>query len=127
MTLKEELSLDRKKVINDLEEKKELANEEMRKIIKDYINPIIKLMHNKSRTRQELIVIVEQDFDAIIGTIRFNPQITIDSSKYKTTYRSTFSFNELATAAFKVAPEFDLQADIFRSSKDIRFVMTLDD
>lgn len=124
MTLKEELSLDRKEAIAEQEQQRALADGEMRKIIEDYINPIIKLMHNKYRTAQNLTVITKKH-----GGIYFYPQLDIEEYRRAQVYTGNLSWNNFVAAAIRVASEFGFKLPKLEEENPnkIEFTMVLDD
>lgn len=124
MTLKEELSLDRRNAIADQQQQESLADKEMRKIIEDYINPIIKQMHNKYRTAQTLTVITKN-----YGGIYFYPLLDIEEYNRPQVYTGNLSWNNFAAAAIRVASEFGFKLPKLEEENPtkIEFTMVLDD
>lgn len=123
MTLKKKLSTDRKKAILEKLQQKALADEEMRKIIKDCINPIIELMHQEYRTEKNLSVTMEEGTNCIC----FFPKFDIDYNRCKGQYNTSYPYNELVAAAIRIGSEFDL---IVKKDKKLNlcyFTMVLDD
>lgn len=125
MTLKEELSISRK---NALDEKAKLdaqADDEMRKMIPQCIEPILRLMHKKYPFEKTLSIRVEDR-----ASIFFVPMLSIESryKEYQEYYSPKLLSHQLLPASLRVGLEFDL--DVQQDPKNDRnyiFTMTLDD
>lgn len=124
MTLKEELSLDRKEALAELKQQNDFADNEMRKIIENYINPTIKLMHKKYRTERKLTVTAKNH-----GSIYFYPQLDIKDYRRPEIYNGELSWEKFVAAAIRVASEFGFKVPKSEEGnfEEFEFTMVLDD
>ncbi len=124
MTLKEELSLSRKKALDDQAKLDAQADAEMRKMIPKYIEPILRLMHEKYPFEKKLSIRVEGR-----GAIWFVPMLDISLRKYREYYDPELLDHQLLPAALRVGSEFDIdvQPATDKPKYAYIFTMTLDD
>ena len=134
MTLKEELSIDYRKALEEEHKKFEpSADAEMRDIINHRIYPIIKLIHKKCPTLKNLKVRTEfrsfLTFDPIPWLYNHYDSAEIKNEyHYEKNYSPKVQSNHLIHAAARLCPEFDLE--FLPDEHDdciFTFKMTLDD
>lgn len=126
MTLKEELSLSRKNAIEEQAKLDAQADEEMRKMIPTYIEPILRIMHKNHPFEKTLSVRVENR-----GSIFFKPMLSAETGRhreYTEYYSSKLYAHQLLPASLRVGSEFDLDVQVdSENKKSYIFTMTLDD
>lgn len=123
MTLKEELSISRRNAIAEQKKIDAQAVKEMREMIPEYIEPILRAMHNSYPFEKELSVVVEN-----CGVLKFKPLFLIDENKYRRHYQCKLLASQLLPAALRVGKEFDLDVKQSEANNHIYvFTMTLDD
>ncbi|MCI8272586.1 MAG: hypothetical protein HFJ55_00695 [Clostridia bacterium] len=127
MTLKEELSISRRKAIAENAELEAQADEEMRKVIHEYIEPILRLMHEEHPFESKLHIQVK-----VIGSIWFEPMLEVKKPEMcdKMNYSPEIGASQLMLALPRVSLEFDLdvQPGITNAISETYIVtMTLED
>lgn len=124
MTLKEELSLNRKIAIEERGTPEQQADEEARKVISGFIAPILRLMNEEDLLQKELsIQVIEQDTQLF-----FTPQtVRVSLCPEMKVCKPVVKSCEVMKAFFRVASEFDLETTKKESDVCCFLTMTLDD
>ena len=125
MSLKEELSRSHKNAIENVASVmaniQVQANEEMRKIIKDYVYPILRLIHRTNPREKTLSLRCEDQtvlhFDSSMCSLPHNLSF----------YYPKSNTVNLFIAATRVGPEMDLEVEEVDCGHAVIFKMTLDD
>lgn len=120
MSLKEELSNNRREALINEKNLKELANEVMRRIINEQIYSILRLMNEQYPLDKKLVINIEQTEKLLI----FSPTLRL---KGNPTLELVISCKGLLPALDRVAREFDLDVDPPVEEFRRTVSMTLDD
>lgn len=128
MTLKEELSLNRRIAIEERGRKEKQAEDEARKVISRFIAPILRLMNEEDLLQKELsIQVIDQKTQLF-----FTPQtVRVSLCPEMKICKPVVKSCEVMKAFFRVASEFDLEVEEegINDSNDFFccLTMTLDD